>query len=192
MRLICLLIITFTISVILLNSPTKLYAQADQGQNIQWKVYTSKGLGFSIEYPSFMKVEEIKSENPDGIGNGSSNTLAIKSPNDNDNIKFVGSIISKTNTDLKFTIITLSDIFPISNKFTLGSSIETTKYTIDGEKTASVVTQDSSQSPTLVIEIVAVAHNGKTYGLYYYNPEEKENENSLIRSHMFNSIKWLN
>jgi hypothetical protein len=103
-----------------------------------------------------MKVEEIKGENPNGIGNGSSNTLVIKSPNDNDNIKFVGSIISKTNTDLKVTIITLSDIFPISNKFTSGSIIETTKYIIDGEKAASAVTQDSSQSPTLVIEIVAV------------------------------------
>jgi hypothetical protein len=172
---------------------------SNQIQNITWKTYSNSKFGFSIEYPLSWVIKEKTNRFEPGLD------LEIKFSGDPSNSsygKFTFNGGKPTLIDDIATVTELGKKQSLDNNFYVNyephlvEDVNISKYVIDGEKSGSFTYSTStigSDYASLGSEIVDTIHNGDLYIFQYIaNANHFDDiQNTAIRTHMFNSIKWL-
>ncbi len=160
-------------------------------QNIEWKTYTSKKLGFSIEYPSSVYFKK------EGEKNTLSPTTLLQIGSDNDPFvfmsdnqgkpgikfkdevkKFKDAILKTTDQDTHVNLI--KDISPITFEGVQGYSFLISKNNITFPKIVSLS------------NITSILHNNMIHSFVFTFSNDKYDKNIPIFNHMLTSIRWIN
>ncbi len=170
-----------------------------QQQNISWKTYSNDKFGFSVEYPSNWIIQEKTNRFEPGV------SLTIKS-NEDPTSSLYGQFIFTGSGPSPFSDITINtelgkkriidNNFDINYNRQLVEDVNISKYIIDGEKAGSFTYGDSSKATNFALsgsEVVNTIHNGNYYIFQFSSKAQNfdDSQNTAIRTHMFNSIKWL-
>lgn len=182
-----IMVIFIAVFVPTLNSPSIV-----EGQITEWKTYSNSNYGFSVEYPSTWSVFEKSNRfEPGSFVNISDYSYPIA------NVFTLGNFILHS---------PYSDIHSLNEQLNLfalvpgveiieGSSMS--KYTIDGEPagTFMIAYKDPNSLSNVykVVESIATLHNDNMYVFGFSGASSfyDNASNAEIRTHILNSIKWL-
>jgi hypothetical protein len=188
-----------------LSGLSQAFAQVNENDNptttngLEWKTYSNDKFGFSVEYPSNWIVKEKTNRFEPGVEITIASNKSLQNPTSGaffvtgNSPVTIDDIEVLTNYDKKLAV---DDYFDINYDRKMVEDTNITKYMIGGEKAGSFTYGEYSKDTNNAltgIEQVVTTHNGKFYFFTFQSSTKyfDDPSNTAIRTHMFESIRWL-